>query len=114
DIIFACVPAGPVIATPAEGFWDGTTSTNSAIDGVVLDDRTFYFFYADNSSAGLVQGTATAVNGQFASSNAKNFDFTGLGVTAVSIAGTYAPRTSLNGAITSAYGSAAFAATYDK
>ena len=113
--VFACVPAGPVIPMPAEGFWDGTTDTNSTIDGVVLDDGTFYFFYAaaDSSSGGLVQGTATAVNGQFASSNAKNFDLTGLGVTGVSIAGTYAPRTSLNGAITSAYGSATFAATYD-
>jgi hypothetical protein len=112
---FACVPASQVIPIAAEGFWDGTTSADASIDGVVLDDGTFYFFYAadDSSSAGLIQGNATAVDGQFASSNAKNFDFLGYGALDVSITGNYVPQTSLDGTTTSARGSVTFAATYE-
>ena len=110
---FACVPQSGPSPTTAEGFWSGVTNTNETIAGVVLDDGTFYFLYAAASSAGVVQGTATAINGQFNSSNAKDFNFAGLGVTNAAITGTYVPRTSLNGVITSSLGSASFTASYD-
>jgi hypothetical protein len=114
---YACVPAGQVIPSPAAGFWDGTTNTNASLGGVVLDDGTFYFLYvaADSSSGGLVQGTATAVDGQFTSSDTIDFTFGpfGLGISGASIAGTYVPRASLNGTITLPSGSPTFATTYD-
>jgi uncharacterized protein DUF5648 len=114
---YACVPAGQVIPSPAAGFWDGTTNTNGSLGGVVLDDGTFYFLYvaADGSSGALVQGTATALNGQFTSSNAINFAFGsfGFGISAGSMAGTYASRAALNGTFTLPSGSPTFATTYD-
>jgi hypothetical protein len=114
-IAYACVLATVIPGGTAEGFWDGKTSTNQTIDGFVLDDGTFYFLYSppnEANIAGVVQGNASAANGQFNSSNAKDFNISGLGVTNGAIAGTYVPRTSLNGTFTSGYGTSTFSATY--
>ena len=111
---FACVPSAPVIPSDAQGFWDGTTNINESVDGVVLDDGTFYFFYSapDNSYIGLIQGSSSAANGQFSSSGAKDFRFLNA-VSDASITATYVPRMSLGGTKMSGFGSASFATTYD-
>jgi hypothetical protein len=57
-------------------------------------------------------GHRAGAAGQFNSSNARDFDITGLGVFSAAIAGSYVPRTSLTGAATSVYGNTAFSATY--
>ena len=112
---FACVPqSAPAIAT-AEGLWFGSTNTGETIIGLVLDNGTFYFLYTLPGSpyiAGVVQGTATETNGQFNSSNARDFNVTGFGVTNVAIAGTRVSPASLGGAIGSSYGNAIFGAAY--
>jgi hypothetical protein len=111
---FACVPQGPSL-TKAEGLWFGSTNTGSTIIGIVLDDQTFYFLYTApgaNYIGGVVQGNATGGAGQFASSNARDFDITGYGVFSAPIAGNYITRAALNGTINSPYGSATFSATY--
>jgi hypothetical protein len=114
---FACVPSGPAIPSAAQGFWDGTTNANESVEGIVLDDGSFFFFYAaaDNSSAGLLQGLSSAQNGQLSTSNAKDFRFftAGQAVGDASIAGSYVPRMSLDGAVTSLFGSRMLAASYD-
>jgi hypothetical protein len=96
-IAYACVLPTAIPGGTAEGLWFGVTNTNEQLEGLVLDDGTFYFLYtAPNSNliAGVVQGTANASNGQFNSSNAKDFNIAGLGVTNGAIAGTYVPRMS--------------------
>jgi len=111
---FACVPSGQVIPSDAQGFWDGTTNANESVDGVVLDDGTFYFFYsaADNSYVGLIQGSSSAANGQFSSSGAKDFRFLN-SVSDASITAMYVPKMSFGGTKMSGFGSASFATTYD-
>jgi hypothetical protein len=101
----------------AEGLWQGTTSTNRAIAGVVLDDGTFWFIYSGvgNSSviAGVVQGNGTSNNGSFTSSNGRDFSFEGLGVNDFTLAATYAAKNTLRGTVTSTTsGSGTFASTY--
>ena len=112
---FACVPQSAPPTPTAEGFWAGTTSTNADLSGIVLDDGTFYLFSTSPSGQGVILGTAIYTDGQFNSSNAIDTDITGLGITNTNatISGTYVPRSSLNGTITSAFGSTTFTSTYD-
>lgn len=97
-------PAGP---SPAEGLWYGTTNTNRSVAGIVLDDGTFYVLYSLSGSpnyiAGVVQGNASASNGTYSSSNAKDFNFgDGIGIVNVSLSGTYTTKQSFTG--TAVYG----------
>ena len=112
--VIACVHA-PVPQT-AEGLWFGNTSANQSVAGFVMDNSTFYFVYTSPNSpyvAGVVQGTvASASSGAFTSSNAKDFNFS-TGVANVSISGTYASRSTLNGVIAANGLSATFALAYD-
>ena len=110
---FACVPQSTPPTPTAEGFWNGTTSTNGNLQEIVLDDGSFYFLSSSSSSGDLVLGTAIYTDGQFNSSNTVDINFAGLGVTNATVSGTYVPRSSLNGTITSAFGAAIFNSTYD-
>ena len=111
---FACVPA-PVTA---EGQWDGTTDTNDLLLVYVLDDGTFYALYSTPSgaaspNAGFVQGVLMYSGGQFASPNAVDVNFAGLGVKNASLSGSFVQRTSLNGTVSEVPQNATFAASYD-
>jgi hypothetical protein len=93
------VPPPP--AGTAEGLWDGTTDSGRAVSGLVLDDDTYWFIYSveGNSEviAGVVQGQGSSNNGSFTSSNARDFNFEGLGINDATIQGNYAQKSSLDG-----------------
>lgn len=111
-------PPPPPPSGTAEGFWSGTTSSNRSVGGVVLDDGTYYFFYTGVNATGIggfVQGNGTSLNGSFSSSNARDFNFEGLGVLSATISASYVARQSLNGTLTYAApgGSVTFTTAFD-
>jgi hypothetical protein len=99
----------PAVGT-AEGLWSGTTSTNRAISGLVLDDGNFWYIYSavGNSAviAGAVQGTGTSSNGHFTASNGVDFNLEGLGVNDFSFSGTYTQKSQIGGTLTYTGGTA--------
>jgi hypothetical protein len=102
QIIFACLPAGGV-ATEAVGLWEGTTSANEDLLGVVLADGSFYLVYTAQdgaSSMGMVQGTASFVNGSFASTGARDYVFApSAGSYPATFSGSYVPGASMSGSV---------------
>ena len=109
----------PQLTVPsAEGLWRGTTSTSRLITGLVLEDSSYWVFYAarDNPSvlAGLVQGTGTSLAGSLGSSNTSDFNLEGAGIRTATLSGTYVPKKSFPGTITYFSGNTeSFATTYD-
>ena len=81
----------------------GVTPTSRIVAGVVLDDGSYWVFYAarDNPSvmAGLVQGTGTSHSGSFGSSNTRDFNVEGEGIRTATMSGTYVPAKSFRGRI---------------
>lgn len=89
----------------AQGFWSGTADTNRDVAGIVLDDGTYWIIYTSEnpspsaavlSIAGVIQGNGSASNGTFTSSNGKDFNFEGAGISNVSLNAAYEPKTTLN------------------
>ncbi len=108
-------PPPPAQSVGAEGFWSGTTSSGFSILGAVLDNGEYWvMYYANGLLYGVVQGTATANNGNFTSTNGLDF-FVGGGVTPVAISGSYRERASLQGVVTPQAGGTpvTFTAAYD-
>lgn len=101
----------------AEGLWGGTTGDGRFVSGVVLQDGTSWFVYSainDNSViAGLVQGSSTSSNGNYSSSNARDFNLEGFGINDGTISGNYAQMQTLDGTATSSAGSTVFNLAYD-
>jgi hypothetical protein len=97
-------PLPPPPPSTAEGLWTGSTNTGRALTALVLDDGSYFVFYSAVSSAsviaGALQGTGTALNGSFSSSDGKDFSLEGMGVQPIVISATYVARTSLNGTVT--------------
>lgn len=95
--------APPAVVSTAEGMWTGTTSSNRTVNGFVLDDGTYWVLYSaannSNTIAGGVQGSSTSNNGNFTSTNAKDFNLEGLGILNATISGSYFAKQSLNGLI---------------
>ncbi len=109
---------GSTTTATAEGLWQGTTSDGRSIEGVVLDDGTYWFVYssAGNSEVigGAVQGNGRSNNGSFTSANGKDFNLEGLGVNNFTLAGSYVEKHSLSGTLTYApSGSKTFTSSYD-
>jgi hypothetical protein len=106
----------PTVAT-AEGLWEGYTSTSRAAAAIILDDGTYYVLYStqasDSTIAGVVQGTGISSNGSFTSSNARDFNFEGSGVTSGSVSAQFVPKNSMAGTLASSLGMATFTATYN-
>lgn len=105
-------------APSAEGRWTGTTTSSRILHGLVLDDGSYWVFYAarDNPSvpAGLVQGTGTSHSGSFGSTNTRDFNFEGAGIRTATMSGTYVPATSFRGTIAYFNGDTeSFTTTYD-
>lgn len=103
----------------AAGVWTGTVNTNRTETGVVLSDGSYWFIYTvqNNPSliGGFIQGSGTSSNGVFTSSNARDFNFEGLGVLSASVNGSYFEKRSLNGSVTYPVlnQTTTFASTYD-
>lgn len=105
-------------AETAEGLWVGTTDSNRAISGLVLDDGTYYVLYSaiGNPSliAGVVQGHGTSNNGNFTSTDARDFNLEGLGVLDATVSASYMVRQSFNGNVMyTSGGTTAFTSAYD-
>ena len=103
-------------ASTAEGLWSGTTNTNRTLTDAVLDDGTYYFFYSAVANpaqiAGVIQGNGASNDGNFTSSNTKDF---GIGVAALdaTIDADYAARQFLDGSIIySGAGTVTFTSSY--
>lgn len=90
-------------AGPAAGVWNGTTTTSRTVTGIVLGDGTYYVFYSQagfpNTIAGVVQGTGSAGSSSFTSTNARDFNLEGLGVSSAGVTAVATAKQSLNGSI---------------
>ena len=112
--VLACVPVQWPIQLRACG-WLGSTSIGQTILGTVLNTGEYYFLYTSPGSnviAGAVQGNASTSGGRLSSSNARDFNIAGYGVTAGVVAEAYMPRSSLGGTFLTAYGNSSFTAAY--
>jgi hypothetical protein len=64
--------------------------------------------------AGVAQGNASISSGTFTSTNGRDFNLEGLGVSAANLSGTYSPKATLNGTVTYSGGTVVdFTSTYD-
>jgi len=117
-----CPAAGNGTASPAEGFWTGTTSANETLRGIVLDDGAYYILYSQSGKpttlAGILQGTSNASNAQFTSSNGIDFPIaasneTNQFPTPATIGGSYVSRNSLQLTVAETTGMRTFSASYD-
>ncbi|MFZ5538882.1 MAG: hypothetical protein ACOY5V_03965 [Pseudomonadota bacterium] len=111
----AASPPPPAQTVGAEGFWSGTTSNGFGILGAVLENGEYWFMYFTNGVLyGVVQGSGSANNGNFTSTNGLDFYFDG-NVTPVTVSASYRERTSLQGTGTPPGGGApiTFTATYE-
>ena len=97
----AGAPEGP---NSAEGLWSGSTNTSRSVTGIVLDDGTYWILYAvphaSSLIGGVVQGTGTALNGSFSSTDGIDFNVEGQGITSATVSASYMVRQSLNGSVT--------------
>ena len=101
--------ATAVDATPAsgasavQGLWIGNTTTNRTITGLVFSDGTYYVFYSPvgnaTAIAGVVQGSGTVAASAFSSSNGRDFNLEGLGVSSATVTANYASKQSFSGMI---------------
>jgi hypothetical protein len=102
--------------TSAEGFYEGTTGDNREIVGAILPNGTYYVLYTGSNNpgaiGGFVQGTGTANNGSFSSSNGTDFSFEGHGVNPVTVSASYRTKQSLSGTVSSGSDSNTFTSTY--
>lgn len=93
-------------ADGAQGFWSGTTDTNQDVAGIVLDDGTYWVIYTPANSnpgagvvtiGGVIQGNGSSKNGTFSSSNGKDFNFQGAGISDISLSAAYEAKKTFNG-----------------
>lgn len=110
----------PAANSPAQGMWNGTTSTNRSISAIVLGDGTYYVIYSAANNPNIIDGfsqgtgSATASPGTFTSSNMQDFNFVGLGVNSATLSTSYTTKQSFNGTINYTGGtSTTFTSTYD-
>jgi hypothetical protein len=112
------IQAGTDTAGNAEGFYVGSTDTNRAVFGVLLDDGTYYSLYSaigDSSSiAGVLQGTASGRSGSLVSTDGRDFSIEFGTISNVTSSATYVAQSTYRGIVTYPQGSSiSFAATYD-
>ncbi len=109
----------PPVTTIPTGVYVGTTSTGRTSIGLVLDDGSYYVLYSvrNNPSliAGAIQGTGTASNGSFSSTNGKDINLEGLGLLSSTISASYTEKKSFNGTVvySSLNQTITFTGTYD-
>ncbi len=90
-------------AAAAQGLWIGATTTNRTITGLVFSDGTYYVLYSPvgnaTAIAGVVQGSGSVAAGAFSSSNGRDFNLEGLGVSSATVTANYASKKSFSGMI---------------
>ena len=101
-----------------DGLWHGATDTSRFVSGVVLDDGGYWVLYSQINSpgtiAGVVQGTGNGSGGNFSSSNAKDFNFEGLGILNATVSASYTENQSFDGAVSYSIGGVVnFSTDYD-
>jgi hypothetical protein len=102
----------------AEGLWVGSTSTDRSITGLVLETGDYWVLYSspNNSGvvAGVVQGNYAATASTLESSDGKDFNMEGAGITAVTVRGSFNPKATFNGQINypNASGTVTFSSSY--
>ncbi|MBE0614561.1 MAG: hypothetical protein IH604_12900 [Burkholderiales bacterium] len=93
----------PDPATSAEGLWIGSTSSSRTLTAFVLDDGSYWLLYslphASSFIAGFVQGSGSALNGSFSSSDGVDFNIEGQGVNNATVSVSYRVRQSFNGSV---------------
>ena len=101
------------------GIWsaDSTSSPKRRYTELALADGNFYLFYSGTESltdvAGVVVGSGTVENSQFASTAAKEYNFEGNGAAAVSVQSTLSGSSTQTGSISNGGGRVLrFATTY--
>ncbi|MGK0373115.1 MAG: hypothetical protein ACJAW1_003386 [Glaciecola sp.] len=105
------------LTSPAEGLWVGITDSGRGVQGLVLDDGTYYFIYTDLEQlyvGGVFIGSSSVSGSAFNSSNGKDFNLEGLGVLNATVSGTISPNQTFNSGVS--YGSeflpSSFTSTY--
>ncbi|KAF0813595.1 hypothetical protein IGB42_01946 [Andreprevotia sp. IGB-42] len=97
-------PTPVPVSFAAEGVWRGTTSNGRALTGVVLDNGSYWVLYSATNNAniiaGVLQGSAKAENGDFASTDGKDLNQEGGGVNATTIVANYVAKKTLTGTLT--------------
>jgi hypothetical protein len=95
--------APPQSASGAEGLWIGSTSESRSLIGIVPDNGSYWMLYsvphASSFIAGVVQGTASSVNGSFSSADGIDFNVEGQGIKAATLSASYVPRQGLDGSV---------------
>lgn len=88
----------------AEGIWIGTTNTNRTVNGVVLNDGSYYLFYSPAGQpgqiGGVIQGSGTAKGGSYASGDGRDFNLAANTLTALSLSSSYQEQKTLAGMVT--------------
>lgn len=108
-------PAGPVVASSAEGVYEGTISNGRIHNTIVLENDQFFTLYGvalpggGTLVTGLIQGNGKSNNGSFSSTDLK--DFASGTVVSGSLSASYTAKTSLNGSITEGSSTVTFTGT---
>ena len=90
-------------AASAEGLWSGSTSTSRSVTAIVLDNGSYWLLYSvprvNAVVAGFIQGSGSALNGSFSSSDGVDFNLEGQGINNATLAASYVARQSFNGSV---------------
>ena len=93
----------PLPAASAEGLWSGSTSTSRSVTAIVLDNGSYWLLYSvprvNAVVAGFIQGSGSALNGSFSSSDGVDFNLEGQGINNATVAASYVARQSFNGSV---------------
>jgi len=112
----ATPPVAANDSAASAGLWQGTTSNNRTAYAVLLSSGTYWVIYTVAGDptliAGVTEGTATSIGGTFTSTDARDFNLEGLGVSSASVTGRYVPQESLSGTIRYPSQTIQFSATY--
>lgn len=106
------------LGLPPQGLWKGRTDTNRYVTSLVFNDGSYYSFYSQvgqpNQLAGVIQGSGSSANGNFSSTNTKDFNFETRSVSSTSLSTSYSAKQYLNGSLTYAGGMpTSFTSRYD-
>jgi hypothetical protein len=118
-LLAACGGGSDEVSSPAfaSGLWRGASSAGRDVDGVVLQDGSYYFLYSaagtPGVTGGFVQGTGRFVGTTFTSSDLRDYSVEGAGVQAGSLAAEVRPKTALRADITTTRLRQVFDTSYD-
>lgn len=107
--------ATKITASDAQGVYEGTVSNGREHNTLILENNQFYTMYGNAVSggfgvAGFIQGNGKTNNGNFSSTDLKDFFANGT-VTSGSLSAAYVPKTSFNGTLTQGSSTVTFTGT---